>query len=318
MSRAQAVSRVGRRLFLFAGLAACLVALPAARGQVQTVPVDVKGAIVAVTPTRITLQTETGDVFAATVGDVWIEDGVQLTGAGSTSYQITGVETREFLQAGMYVRFPARMEHGRRVLGEVSQIAVISRTPTSVFGVFPNEGAHDASEHDASAPDGGGAKEGASDAAERDKPVPGDGDGDDGADGKDEAGESVLVAGQLTKVSRGAITVVYPGGTTRAKLADDAVVTIDASELAFARVGDSIHATGQAVSLPRFFATRVVITRAAHEEGGRGGPRGVARNGKGGDKPERPDPFAQGDPRDKAADGAAAPVNVKGKILKVN
>jgi hypothetical protein len=276
----------------------------------------VQGVIVALTPTQITLQTTTGDTLVATVGDVWIEDGKQLTGAGSTSYQITGVESREFLQTGMYVRFPARMENGRRVLGEISKIAVISRTPTSVFGVFPGDEDHAASDADASSPDDGAAAEGDSDAAETDAAKPDDGDG-----GKDKSGETMLVAGQLTKISRGAITVAYPGGTTRAKLAGDVAVTIDASDLTLARVGDSIHATGQAVSLPRFFANRVIIARAAPDDERRGDRRGVARNGKGGDAaemPPRPDPFAQGDPRDQAADGAAAPVKVKGKILKVN
>ena len=317
MQRAHAFSRVGRLLLVvIVCLASCWAVLPTARGQVITVPVDVQGVIVTLAPTQITLQTATGDTLVATVGDEWIEDGKRLTGAGSTSYQITGVESREFLQDGMYVRFPARMENGRRIVGEVSQISVISRTGTSVFGVFPDDEDHDAAHADASSPDDGAAAEGDSDAVETDAAKP-----DDAAGGKDKSGESVLVAGQLTKVSRGAITVAYPGGNIRAKLADEVAVTIDASDLAFARVGDSIHATGQAVSLPRFFANRVVITRAARDNEGHRNPRGVARNGKGGDAanmPERPDPFAQGDPRDQAADGAAVPVKVKGKILKVN
>ena len=98
---------------------------------------------------------------------------------------------------------------------------------------------------------------------------------EDGADedGADEEGpgltRSMLVTGQITSNSRRQINVLVPVDgrkqRVRFELAEDALVLIETDDLSLAAVGDPIRALGEAVELPRFFATELVITHVSDD-----------------------------------------------------
>lgn len=79
----------------------------------------------------------------------------------------------------------------------------------------------------------------------------------------------MLVSGQISSPGRRQISVLVPvdGRKQRVRfdLADDAIVLFESDDLSLAAIGDPIRAVGEAVELPRFFATELTVTHVSEE-----------------------------------------------------
>lgn len=117
-------------------------------------------------------------------------------------------------------------------------------------------------------------------------------DGDDGGDpqdndedGDDEVGEDddgnldeedvdlasqwMIVSGQVSSQTRNNVSVLVPRDGRRVRvrfeLSEDALVVLETDDLSVAAVGDPIHAVGEAVEPPRFFATQLMVTHVSED-----------------------------------------------------
>ena len=266
----------------------------------QLKPVKITGVVAGVSPRGIAIRTEKNQLILALTSPNRTEDGVRYRGIPVPMIEVIGEESPDYLQPGMYVRFPAKVQAKQRVVEPVTEITIIDGANLTAFGVLP-AALPDLPKEDAPAPDL-------------------------------KVAEDSLVIGRIVAARRNAITVAFPDGKTlKAGVAKDAIVRVKTSDLRFVKPGYQVQADGMQVKPTKFFATVMTITKpvvapkgakpAAAQVADKGpAPKpavpakpGVAKPGT----PENPSPFKIGKP-DSPAKPAGEPTNVRGKILKIN
>ena len=94
-------------------------------------------------------------------------------------------------------------------------------------------------------------------------------DGEDGEDGRlgaedDGVVEDLVVYGQIYSIRDELLTVNVPVNRDKRRIGveldENALVRIESDSLRNASIGDEIHVVGEAIELPRFFATEVTVT----------------------------------------------------------
>ena len=276
----------------------CLVVVTTSWGRpclAQLQPVKVKGVVAAISPSPqgLVIRDDKGKIMLALTSPRRVEDGVTYRGIPQPTIEIISQEKPDYLQIGMWVRFPARVQAKRRVVEPVKEVTIISGLNLTAFGVLPVE-----------LPDV--PQEGA------DKPAT-----------KAQAVEDSLVVGRIASARRNAITVVFPDGKSiKAGLAKDAIVHVKAADIRFAKVGYLVEASGMLVKPNRFFATQLKVTKPTIElKAPKPAPVKVAKQDKAGTAkpaiPPKPDPFKIGKAEDKPGVDAK-PAKVRGRILKIN
>lgn len=271
----------------------------------QLKPVKITGVVAGLSPQGIAIRTEKNQLMLALISPNRTEDGVRYRGIPVPMIEVIGEEKPDYLQPGMYVRFPAKVQAKQRVVEPVTEITIIDGAKLTAFGVLP-----------AALPDL--PKE---DAPAVDLTVPVDS----------------LVIGRIAAARRNAITVAFPDGKTlKAGVAKDAIVRVKTSDLRFVKPGYLVKAEGMQVKPTKFFATVMTVTKpVVAPKGGKPAADQVANKdpapkpgvakpavpAKPGTAkpatPEKPDPFKIGKP-DSPAKPAGEPTNVRGKILKIN
>jgi len=197
--------------------------------------VDTTGKVVGVKGMDIYLRTTDGKQLIASVDPIRMDNNIQIQGIPAPKVEVTGNESAKSLRPGTYVRFEAKVVGTRRksVKEPVKLLTAFVPTPQTRLGLSPNEWGGE-----------------------------GFGDGAGGPAGANAGPGDYLISGQITAIRSGTMTVSFPGGSVRARLAADAVVTISANDHRLARPGDDIHLKGALVRPTRVFATEVTITRA--------------------------------------------------------
>ena len=271
----------------------------------QLQPVKLKGVVAGVSPMGVVIRNDKDQIMLALTSPDRTEDGVRYRGIPQPVIEVISQEKPDYLQTGMWVRFPARVQAKRRVVEPVQEVTVISGNKITAFGVLPSE-LPDLPEDNADAP-----------AAKVTDII------------------DSLVVGRITAARRNAITVVFPDGKSlKAGLAKDVVIQVKAANLQFAKVGYLVEAAGMMVKPNKFFATELKITKPTIEPRAikPGAPPIVDKKpqpapGQVADKGEKPvplpapagkpDPFKIGKPDspDQPTDKAS---KVRGKILKIN
>lgn len=225
-----------------------------------------------------------------------------------TVFELKGNAYPSVLQAGTYVRFPAKLDaKKRRIVAPIDKLTIFSATPDTRFGAFGDE---------VIAPDG-------PDAPAR-VAIAGGGGGNDS-----------FVVGQISRARKNEIVVQIPEGKLEGKLADNVAIDVSVTDKALGmrmlRPGDQVHVVGghPADMLTKVFAQRIVATLArplGEEPSAKKPPRQTA---DGGDKVASPDPAAINPDEDFGAAATAAaeeasaepPLAAKptrARILKVN
>ena len=266
----------------------------------QLKPVKITGVVAGLSPQGIAIRTEKNQLMLALISPNRTEDGVRYRGIPVPMIEVIGEEKPDYLQPGMYVRFPAKVQAKQRVVEPVTEITIIDGAKLTAFGVLP-AALPDLPKEDAPAPDL-------------------------------KVAEDSLVIGRIVAARRNAITVAFPDGKTlKAGVAKNAIVRVKTSDLRFVKPGYLVQADGMQVKPTKFFATVMTITKpvvppkgakpAADQVAGKGpAPKPVIPAKPGAAKPatpEKPDPFKIGKP-DSPAKPAGEPTNVRGKILKIN
>jgi hypothetical protein len=274
----------------------------------QLKPVKIKGVVAGVSPQGIAIRTETNQLMLALISPNRAEDGVRYRGIPVPMIEVIGEEKPDYLQPGMYVRFPAKVQAKQRVVEPVTEVTIVDGSKLTAFGVLP-AALPDLPKEDAPAPDL-------------------------------TVAEDSLVIGRIVSVSRNAITVAFPDGKTlKASVARNAIVHVKTSDIRFIKPGYLVQAEGMQVKPTKFFATKMTITKpveapkgakpAAGQVADKGpAPKPGAKPGAakpavpkpGAAKPatpEKPDPFKIGKP-DSPTKPAGEPANVRGRILKIN
>jgi hypothetical protein len=223
-----------------------------------------------------------------------------------TPFDLKGKAFPSFLQTGMYVRFPAKLDaKKRRIVAPIEKLTIFSPTPETRFGAFGD---------DVVAPDG-------PDAPAR-VAIAGGGGGNDS-----------LIVGQISRVRKHEIVVQLPESKLEGKLADNVEIDITVNDKAIGvsmlRPGDQVHVAGgfQAEMAAKVYAQRVVATlaRPLGEEPKSKPPRRPAND----DKVASPDPAAINPEEDfgaaatdvaeeAAAEPAADVKPTRARLLKVN
>ena len=183
--------------------------------EIQKEPLQCSGTVKQVGRGVIGLVTEAGDQWAVQVE------------ARPQDLSFTGTADATFVKPGMWIRFSTKLT--RRGDAQEPIAAAEIYTPREGFGVgvFP-EGA------------GAGGEGGAlfvPNAEEKPKPEPKSKVRDEDA--------VYRVGGQVSKISRlGELTINAGGTSVKAKLAEDAKISIDVADLSFLQAGDKIEVTG--------------------------------------------------------------------------
>ncbi|MFP6620248.1 MAG: hypothetical protein VB877_12950 [Pirellulaceae bacterium] len=264
----------------------------------QLQPVKLKGVVAGVSPLGVVIRNDKGQIMLALTSPDRTEDGVRYRGIPEPVIEVISQEKPDYLQTGMWVRFPARVQAKRRVVEPVQEVTVISGSKITAFGVLPSE-LPDLPAENAEAP---AAK--ATDIVDS------------------------LVVGRIISARPNTITVVFPDGKSlQAGLAKDVVIQVKGANLQFIKVGYLVEAAGMMVKPNKFFATSLKISKPVVEpKGPKPAPAQVAGKGKeavpgpGPAKPadsEKPNPFKIGKP-DSPAKTADKPAKLRGRILEVN
>jgi hypothetical protein len=158
-------------------------------------------------------------LVASETGEQWL---VQLR-TRPADLAFTGAAELAFLKPGMLVQFTGKFNKRGQCVEPIGSVTIFTVREGYALGV---------------APEGAGGIEGTKGLfgdAKAEKPVP----------KKDEIA-TYRVAGQLAKLSRTGEMTINAGGTSiKADLADNATVSVDVNNLAFAREGDKIELRGQ-------------------------------------------------------------------------
>ena len=265
----------------------------------QLKPVKINGVVAGISVQGIAIRTENEIMLALTNPDR-VEDGVRYNGIPVPMIEVVGEERPEYLQQGMWVRFPAKVQAKQRVVEPVTEVTIIDGTKLTSFGVLP-----------AALPD--------LPAENAPKPDP-------------KVAQDSLVIGRIAAARRNAITVAFPDGKTiKAVLAKDVSVKVKTSNLQFARPGYQVQAEGMLVKPNKFFATVMTIKKPVVSAPGAKPPAGQVANKVPTPKPaipakpgttkptdaKEPDPFNIGKP-DSPDKPDVEPTKVRGKILKIN
>lgn len=266
----------------------------------QLKPVKITGVVAGISPQGIAIRTEKNQLMLALTSPNRTEDGVRYRGIPVPMIEVIGEENPDYLQPGMYVRFPAKVQAKQRVVEPVTEITIIDGAKLTSFGVLP-AALPDLPKEDAPAPDL-------------------------------TVAQDSLVIGRIATARRNAITVAFPDGKTlKAGVAKDAIVRVKTSDLRFVKPGYEIQADGMLVKPNKFFATVMTITKPTVAAKGAKPAAGQVANKDAIPKPavpakpgaakpatpEKPDPFKIGKP-DSPAKPAGESTNVRGKILKIN
>ena len=265
----------------------------------QLKPIKITGVVAGISPQGIAIRTE-DQLMLALISPNRTEDGVSYRGIPVPMIEVIGEESPEYLQPGMWVRFPAKVQAKQRIVEPVTEITIIDGTKLTSFGVLP-AALPDLPNEDAPAPD-------------------------------PKVAQDSLVIGRIAAARRNAITVAFPDGKTiKAGVAKDAIVKVKTSDLRFVKPGYQVQAEGMLVKPMKFFATVMTIKKPVVLAPGAKPPVDQVANKGPTPKPaipakpgtakptdpEKPDPFNIGKPDspDKPANG---PTKVRGKILKIN
>ena len=190
--------------------------------QPPTEEFQAEGTIEAIGPGRIQL------LSSANPNQHWI-----VAILPQTKLVVTGTATADFLAARMYVRFTAEFDKHGNVKDKISQLTIFTPSQDTYLGVRPAEG---------------GSETGA--AAEQDKFGAAAGGGADGGKRHVKAGGAMpagvySVAGQITGVQKGTLTVAVGGAALKIEVADDAKIDVRVADYRFARQGDKISVKGK-------------------------------------------------------------------------
>lgn len=213
------------------------------------------------------------------------------------SIKVTGTEEVGNLRVGMNLQFEVILANKRTAVSEVESATVFASSPVSPLGVMNSE-----------------AVDAPATVADDEK-------------AKGMKYEKCLLAGTITKIKKETITLIYPNEkgilqTLNIRMKDDAKLAVMGDTLAFARVGDKIHATGEGWIPLHFLAREINIEHfpVVDIKAGRLDKPELVDKIKPFDKTAARDPFGVGDPEDKKP--PAMPVKAKAKVklevVKVN
>ena len=158
-------------------------------------------------------------------GEAWL---IQMQPTRPWDVTFTGPAEASFVKPGMLVQFSTRLNKRGQAPEPITQLTVFTMKEGYQLGVLS----------DAAIGGGGGLSSGLFDDPEpkaKEKPA------------KVKLDEDTVyrVAGQITKISRTGEMTINAGGTSvRADLAEDAKVSIDVNDLAYARPGDKVEVRG--------------------------------------------------------------------------
>lgn len=206
-----------------------------------------------------------------TEGEQWL---VQVQPARPWDVNFTGAAEASFVKPGMLVQFSSKLNKRGQADEPVTQLIVFTMKEGYQLGVM--------SETNVS----GGLSSGLFEEVEE-QPK------EKKAKVKLDENAVYRVAGQITKISRTGEMTVNAGGTTvKADLAEDAKVSVDVNDLAYARPGDKVEVRGwyYAAQKGKAVATQVSISAAEPLAGPKKkGPPGAKASeepaGKGDEKP---------------------------------
>lgn len=220
-------------------------------------------------------------VFVASLDPVRrSRDGRIVGGIPPVRIEIRAVDTTRVLDDDLLVRTIVKIRERREVTEPVNEIEVIRALPANGFSE-PGDG--DADLVIPRIDEANPVREGLPPMIRQRRREP-QGDKSD-----DEALETLIVAGRITSVRPGRVTIAVPvdGSTQRVILPtnDDTFVRMVTDDLRRAAVGDSIQAEGVSVEPNRFFATELLISHVDERLRERGwkDPRDAAAIAEGGD-----------------------------------
>jgi hypothetical protein len=222
-------------------ICSCLLT-SAAVAQVEVNPVDVKGKIINLNPTVITILTDEGKQLNADISNVRSIPGGGILDMPPPTFKTEGVQSTDALRKGMYVRFETNVERLRFAPDQVDALTVFTATPFTPLGFMdPQLLAIDELEL-----------------------------AEDKGDAKAAAGERFQVAGILDEFRGDKITVLVPhqgeSRSLKVKLSKETIVSFELNDLTMAKVGARVHAKGDAIRLPNFFASEITMTLVPDEK----------------------------------------------------
>lgn len=294
--------------FAIASSVGCIVcgltsAVTLAQGMQLPVPQDVQveGVITGfdIRTREIAIGTERG-AFVASLDPVRrSRDGRIVGGIPPVRIEIRAIDTTRVLDDDLLVRTIVKIRDRREVTDPVSEIEVIRALPDNGFS---EPGDADADLVIPRIDAGAAVRGGLPPMIRQRRRTSNDVDSDD-IDSDDEELETLLVAGRITSVRPGRVTIaVSVDGTTQRLILptnDETIVRMVTDDLRRAAVGDSVQAEGVSVEPDRFFATELVISHVDQRLRERGwkDPRDAGAIADAAD----PSPAAQ--PKDKIRDG---------------
>ena len=178
-----------------------------------------------------TIKAVRGNFMQVIVGteEVWV---VKIQ-AKPDAMSMSGKAEPSWLQRGMLVRFSARLNKRGQAQEPVAKLTVFTPREGYQLGAFLEQ-EFDAGQFDLD-----------------DEPKPKAGPADVA---------NYLVAGQLTSIKNGAMTVSVGGGVVRAELAEDVEIDVDIADYRLARPGDKAKFEGYFYQKGQALATRVEVT----------------------------------------------------------
>lgn len=177
---------------------------------------NASGVLKAARGSVIQLQTEDGELW-------YIQ--VQLT--RPTDVTFSGPAEASFVKPGMLVQFSSKLSRRNQAPEPIQQLTVFTLKEGYQLGVFGDSALSGGSS-------AGGFFDAPTEEPKKKKVVV-----------KDNEDTEYRIAGQITKISRTGEMTINAGGTTvKADLAEDARVSIDVSDLSYARPGDKVEVRG--------------------------------------------------------------------------
>jgi len=186
-------------------------------GAPETEPVTIEGTIRAVAPGQIQVLTHTNQNWLVAVPP-------------KCEVHVRGTGTPALLAVGKFVQFRAGVDRQGTAHGAVGELTVFVPAKPDAIGIWPENPKEGPPREGAAQPFGLGAK------PNGEKP-----------NGAEAAVETVpcRVAGRITALAGGKMTVHVGRGLVRAELAQEPVVEVDLADYSLARQGDKITVRGQ-------------------------------------------------------------------------
>lgn len=193
----------------------------------QLAEADIEGTLDKVAPLVVAVQTDTGDVYIASIDTNRTEGNTTYNGIPDPVVKVTGRVTRKFLRRGMIVRFAAIIEKKRLVADTITELTVIPSSPGMKLGILDREEVPEA---------------------------------------KATEGQQVVI-GRIGTIKADYMTLSFASGSTRVNTTKDMLVNLDHNDIRIGQRGDPVKVKGLFANASRIFVTELAIERIDPEAG---------------------------------------------------